>query len=67
MFLNAYEKNKQSPKAPDVLLKLGLSLAGLEKKKEACATFRELNRAFPNAPDGVKDRAGQESKRLACS
>ena len=67
LFLNAYEKNKQSPKAPDVLLKLGLSLAGLEKKKEACATFRELNRAFPNAPDGVKERAGQESKRLACS
>jgi tol-pal system protein YbgF len=66
IFLDGYEKNKQSPKAPDILLKLGLSLAGLEKKQEACATFRELNRAFPNAPDAVKERAAQESKRLTC-
>ena len=67
LFLDAYEKNKTGPKAPDTLLKLGLSLASLNKTREACATFRELGRAFPNAPDAVKDRAGQESKRLACS
>jgi tol-pal system protein YbgF len=67
IFLNAYEKNKTGPKAPDILLKLGLSLAGLDKKKEACASFRELNRAFPNAPGAVKERAAEESKRLNCS
>ena len=67
LFLDAYEKNKTGPKAPDTLLKLGLSLASLNKTREACATFRELGRAFPNAPDAVKERAGQESKRLACS
>jgi tol-pal system protein YbgF len=66
IFLDGYEKNKQSPKAPDTLLKLGLSLSGLGKKKEACASFRELGRAFPNAPEPVKDRAAQESKRIAC-
>lgn len=67
LFLDAYEKNKTGPKAPDTLLKLGLSLAGLNKNKEACATFRELNRAFPNAPDAVKERADQEGKRLGCA
>jgi tol-pal system protein YbgF len=67
IFLNAYEKNKAGPKAPDILLKLGLSLAGLDKKKEACASFRELNRAFPNAPGAVKERAAEESKRLNCT
>lgn len=66
LFLDAYEKNKSGPKAPDTLLKLGLSLSGLDKNKEACATFRELNRAFPNAPDAVKERAAQEGKRLSC-
>jgi tol-pal system protein YbgF len=67
LFLDAYEKNKTGPKAPDTLLKLGLSLASLNKNREACATFRELSRAFPNAPDAVKERAGQEAKRLGCS
>jgi tol-pal system protein YbgF len=67
IFLDGYEKNKTGPKAPDTLLKLGLSLSGLDKKKEACASFRELSRAFPNAPDSVKDKAAQESKRLGCT
>ena len=66
IFLDGYEKNKTGPKAPDTLLKLGLSLAALDKKKEACASFRELNRAFPNAPGAVKERATEESKRLNC-
>ncbi len=66
-FLEGYEKNKDGPKAPDTLLKLGLSLSALDKKKEACATFHELGKVFPNAPDAVRDRAAQESKRIACS
>jgi tol-pal system protein YbgF len=67
IFLDSYEKNKTGPKAPDTLLKLGLSLAALGKKKEACASFRELNRAFPNAPGAVKERAAEESKRVGCT
>jgi tol-pal system protein YbgF len=67
VFLDGYEKNKTGPKAPDTLLKLGLSLSGLDKKKEACASFRELSRAFPNAPESVKDKAAQEAKRLGCT
>lgn len=67
IFLDGYEKNKTGPKAPDTLLKLGLSLSALDKKKEACASFRELNRTFPNAPGAVKERAAEESKRLSCT
>jgi tol-pal system protein YbgF len=66
-FLDAYEQNKASSKAPDALLKLGLSLGKLGKTKEACATFRELGRAQPNAPQSIKDKAAQESRRLGCS
>ena len=61
IFLEGYEKNKTGPKAPDTLLKLGLSLSALDKKKEACASFRELKWAFPNAPESVKEKAGQGS------
>lgn len=65
-FLDAYEKNKTGPKAPDTLLKLGMALGKLDKKKEACASFRELGRAFPNATAQIKDKAAQESQRLGC-
>ena len=65
-FFEAYEKNKTGPKAPDTLLKLGMALGNLDKKKEACASFRELSRAFPNAAAPIKDKAAQESRRLGC-
>ncbi|MFO1154583.1 MAG: tol-pal system protein YbgF [Rhodospirillales bacterium] len=65
-FFEAYDKNKTGPKAPDTLLKLGMALGNLDKKKEACASFRELSRAFPNAAAAIKDKAAQESKRLGC-
>ena len=65
-FFEAYEKNKTGPKAPDTLLKLGMALGNLDKKKEACASFRELSRAFPNAAAAIKDTAAQESRRLGC-
>ncbi|WP_223291695.1 tol-pal system protein YbgF [Defluviicoccus vanus] len=66
-FLDAYEKNKTGPKAPDTLLKLGMALGKLDKKKEACASFRELSRSFPNATAQIKDKAAQESQRIGCS
>jgi tol-pal system protein YbgF len=65
-FLEGYERNKTGPKAADTLLKLGMALAALDKKKEACASFRELTRAFPNAAAPIRDRAAQESARVGC-
>lgn len=65
-FLDAYEKGKSGPKAPDTLLKLGMSLEGLGKTKEACASFRELGRAFPDAATALQDRAKQEQQKLKC-
>lgn len=65
-FFEAYDKNKSGPKAPDTLLKLGMALGNLDKKKEACASFRELGRTFPNASAAIKDKAAQESRRIGC-
>lgn len=66
-FLDGYEKNKKGQKAPDTLLKLGMSLANLNKTKEACATYREIGRAFADAPQAIKDKAVQEQQKLKCS
>lgn len=65
-FLDAYQKNKAGPKAPDALLKLGMSLGSLKKIPEACATYKELKTAVPNAPVSIKNRAQKERRKLGC-
>jgi tol-pal system protein YbgF len=65
-FADAYQKYPDGAKAPDSLLKLGMSLANLGQKKEACESFAELERRYPDAPSRVKQYASREKKRLAC-
>lgn len=65
-FLEGYQGNKTGPKAPDTLLKLGMSLAALGKSKEACATYDELKRTLPDAPAAIKGKADKERQRLGC-
>lgn len=67
VFVEGYQTSKTGPKAPDTLLKLGMSLSSMGKKKEACATFKEMSRAFPEAPAAVKEKATQEGRRAGCS
>ena len=43
-FLNVTSKYEKSPKAPDLLLRLGQSLAALKEKEAACAAFGEVVR-----------------------
>ncbi|MCB9959476.1 MAG: tol-pal system protein YbgF [Rhodospirillaceae bacterium] len=52
--------------AVDSLLKLGMSLAQLGQRTDACLTFDQLNREFPNAALAIQRRAEQERLRLAC-
>jgi len=49
-FLKGYKKYKSGDKAPETLLKLGMSLAALGQKDAACSTFGELKTKFPRAP-----------------
>ena len=65
-FLQGYKADPKGAKAPDDLLKLGMSLARLEKKKEACVTFAKLKTDFPDAPDRIKKAAARERQRAAC-
>lgn len=65
-FLKGYQRFPNGDKAPDNLLKLGMTLTRLDKKAEACATFAELRSKFPDAPQTVRDRAAQESAAAGC-
>ena len=65
-FLEGYQKYPKSPKAADNLLKLGMALAQVGQKAEACTTFGLLQNEFPDAPTNIKRRLVQETERLKC-
>jgi len=65
-FLSGYKRYKSSQKAPDSLLKLGMSLAELGQKDAACSTFAELKTKFPQAPEHVSDEAKAWRKKTGC-
>jgi tol-pal system protein YbgF len=57
---------KASPKGPDNLLKLGLTLAALGRKPDACAVFAKFNQDYPRATDLQKRRVEQERHKNGC-
>ncbi len=66
VFLKGYKKYKAGDKAPDTLLKLGMSLAELGQKDAACSTFSELASKYPQAPEHLLDQAKGERKKAGC-
>lgn len=65
-FLTGYRKYSGSEKAPDTLLRLGMSLAALGQKDAACSTFQELKDKFPDAPANIQDQAKGEAGKAGC-
>lgn len=66
LFADGFTKYKDNTKAPDNMLKLGLSMKGLGKKTEACSAFKGLSDEFPKANESLKKRAKDEAKALKC-
>jgi tol-pal system protein YbgF len=58
---------KDDAKAPDNLLKLGMSLQGLQETDKACRTYAELAKEFPNAPAHIQQALSRERERAACA
>ena len=56
----------RATRAPEALVKLGLSLEKLGAKEQACAAFGEVGRKYPAAPSAVRVSAERESKRVQC-
>jgi len=66
-FLNVSAEHPDAAKAPDALLRLGISLNGLGAKDRACAVFAELDRKYPQASAPVRQASEREQKRIKCS
>ncbi len=65
-FLTGYTTYASSSKAPDSLLKLGMSLAALDNKDAACTVWGELGSKFPQASPSVVARAKLERQKAGC-
>lgn len=66
-FLEGYKAFPKGNKAPDSLLKLGMSLSGLGKKKEACAAFDQLSQAFSEPSATIAKTLARVRKDNGCS
>jgi tol-pal system protein YbgF len=64
-FLQGYKNYPKSRRAPDSLLKLGLSLRKLDQRDQACAALASVSTEFPRAVE-AKKRAQAELKRAGC-
>ena len=65
-FAEGYKAYKSSPKGPDNLLKLGVTLANLGRKPDACAIFARFAQDYPRATDLQKRRIEQERQKNGC-
>lgn len=65
-FAEGYQKYPKSSKAPDNLLKLGMSLGQTGRKSDACTAFKQLNSQFPSASAAIKDRTTRAQQRYGC-
>jgi len=65
-FAEGYKVYKTSPKGPDNLLKLGITMSVLGRKPDACAVFSRFNQDYPRATDLQKRRIEQERQKNGC-
>ncbi len=66
IFAQGFKDYPQNIKAPDNLLKLGISMQALHKKEEACTAFISVSKEFPSADKTVLEKAEKEIKKLKC-
>lgn len=66
VFAEGYQQYPKSSKAPDNLLKLGMSLSSLNKKQDACVALGQIETQYASGAGPVLSRAKQEMTRLGC-
>ena len=65
-YLNLYQKYPEAQKAPNALLKLGISLVNMDQREQGCVTFLKLQEAFPSAEETLLQRGSLEVQKNGC-
>ena len=65
-YLEGYQKYPKSEKAPDNLLKLGVSLVQIGEKDQGCMMITSLEKEYPEASQSIFQKAKYEEKKFEC-
>lgn len=65
-FTDVLKRYSKTARAPDAMLKLGLSLLELNQKKEGCITLGAIKSKYPNANKAIFDRAARRASEAKC-
>ena len=65
-YLKVTTDYSKSSRAPESMVRLGQTLAALGNNEQACATFVEFGKRYPNATASVKRLAEREMAKVHC-
>ena len=65
-YLDGYQNYPKSKKAPDNLLKLGITMVQLGEKDEGCNMIAGIKKQYPKASKSVLQKAQYEQKKFKC-
>jgi tol-pal system protein YbgF len=66
VLLTGFQNYERSSRAPDLLLKLGIALAGAGEVDTACRTYFEVSKRFPKQPAAFNQRLQAERQKAKC-
>ena len=66
-YLDGYQNYPKSKKAPDNLLKLGMTMVQLGEKDQGCKMISGLKKEYPKASKSVLQKAQYEQKKFKCN
>jgi tol-pal system protein YbgF len=66
VLLTGFQNYERSARAPDLLLKLGIALAGAGEIDTACRTYFEVSKRFPSQPAAFTERLQAERQKAQC-
>ena len=66
-YLDGYQNYPKSRKAPDNLLKLGITMVQLGEKDQGCKMISGIKKEYPKANKSVLQKAQYEQKKFKCN
>jgi tol-pal system protein YbgF len=66
VLLTGFQAYENSARAPDLLFKLGIALAGAGEGDTACRTFAEVTKRYPKQPAAFLQKLSEEKQKAQC-
>jgi tol-pal system protein YbgF len=63
---DGYTRHRESNRAPDIMLKLGVALIGAGEQDAGCRTYYTLEQRYPNLAPAFQQRLAEEQQKAQC-